>query len=85
MNEPQTSDRGFKHFDAVPSTYGGGVTVYESSAASSPHIWLRAEENMKAQDSSESTVHLTLESATELRDQLSYLIENHYQLNGESK
>ena len=35
------SDRGFEPLDPIPSEYGGAVTVYESSAAEAPHIWVR--------------------------------------------
>jgi hypothetical protein len=41
-----TSDRGFDSMPDIPSEYGGHVSVYESSAASGPHIWLKATEAM---------------------------------------
>lgn len=38
-----TTDRGFDRMPPIPSEYpGGSVQVYESSAASGPHIWLNA-------------------------------------------
>ena len=70
----KTSDRGFHSFALIAAKegYEGWVKVYESSAASEPCIWVSTEEG--------PAVHLTLEKATLLRDQLSWLIENHYQV-----
>jgi hypothetical protein len=65
-----TSDRGFDRYPAIPGAYGGEVQVYESSAASGPHVWLKA---------SESPLHLTAENATKLAEQLLALVANHYQ------
>jgi hypothetical protein len=80
---PMISNRGFKHFEPVPS-YGGFMRVYESSAASGPHVWALIECPVDMNDcagpTKEATVHLTLENAALLRDQLTYLIEHHYQV-----
>lgn len=85
--EHSTSDRGFIHFDAVPDTYGGQIRVYESSAAFEPHVWIDIKSQAKLQEVhpppdgiTAGTVHLTLEGATKVRDQLTWLIENHYQV-----
>lgn len=82
--EPTVTDRGFKHYAPAPSEYGGEVKVYESSAASGPHIWLSAVCPANLNDPSgasvEAVAHLTLDNATLLRDQLTHLIENHYQV-----
>lgn len=79
-----TSGRGFQQGDEIPSQYGGYIKVYESSAASSPHVWARIECPADLNDPQGPTVeavaHLTLENAKELRDQLSRIIGNHYQL-----
>ena len=81
---PQVTERGFQRHAPVPSEYGGHVEVYESSAASGPHIWLNVECPASLNDPTgptrDAVAHLTLESATLLRDQLTQLIENHYQL-----
>lgn len=78
-----TSDRGFKRFEAVPSTYGGEVKVYESSAAEGPHLWLNATApvSLNEPDGAQVTaaLHITLDAAALLRDQLDYLVQNHYQ------
>ena len=83
---PSFSDRGFAHFNPVPSEYGGDVRVSESSAASGPHLWLRIVSPVDLNDrygpQQESVAHLTLENATTLRDQLTYLINHHYQIGG---
>jgi hypothetical protein len=81
--EPTVTARGFAHHAPVPSEYGGEVTVYESSAASGPHLWLRVESpvdlNQPEGEMLEGVAHLTLENAELLRDQLTHLIDNHYQ------
>lgn len=81
--KPQRSDRGFTHFGDVPSSYGGYIGAYESSAAEHPHIWVMCvcpvSLNEPEGPTKEAVVHLTIENAAELRDQLDHLIENHYQ------
>lgn len=83
------TDRGFKHLDPIRGGYGGETRVYESSAAEHPHIWLaisepndltawaRGDESGGVKDAHN---HLSLEAAKALRDQLAWLIENHYQI-----
>ena len=72
----EVTPRGFSHMPPIQVEYGGSVRVYESSAAVSPHLWLA----VMPDDNPEATAHLTLESAEHLRDQLTWLIENHYQV-----
>jgi hypothetical protein len=66
-----STDRGFKHLPPIAGSYGGQVRVYESSAATHPYIWLNVDE---------ATLHLTVEDATKLAEQLAYLVKNHYQV-----
>lgn len=66
----RTTSRGFAHYTAIPSAYGGEAEVYESSAASGPHVWLKV---------TESPLHLTAENATKLAEQLLALVAGHYQ------
>lgn len=77
------SDRGFKFLPPVTDNYGARVKVYESSSAEHPHIWLKAESpenpNFPGENINEAYLHLTVEKATELAEQLLYLVENHYQ------
>jgi hypothetical protein len=86
MTTPEytTTSRGFKHFKEVPSTYGGHVRLYESSAAGWPHVWLAtvcpASLNDPTGPGVEAVAHLTLEDAEVLRDQLSWAIAHHYQV-----
>lgn len=84
--------RGFKHLDPIPGAYGGAVKIYESSAAMHPHIWLSVTEAndinawVRGDQSAgvhEALSHLRLEDAEVLRDQLTWLIENHYHLSEE--
>jgi hypothetical protein len=77
------TDRGFIHMPKVPSSYGGGVKVYESSAASHPHIWLTAQApanlNLRDGEQVEAPIHLRIEDAVTLYRQLGFLIRHHYQ------
>lgn len=83
MTDPTYTDRGFAQMPAVPSEYGGNVRVYESSAAMGPHIWLTAiapaNLNEPGGPTVKAPIHLTLANAVVLRDQLTHLIDNHYQ------
>lgn len=89
MSNYKLSDRGFKQYEPVRTAYGHDVTVYESSAASSPHLWLRIEESDEShrmgmhEEAGNMGAHLTLEQAAEIRDQLDAAIKNHYQSDGE--
>jgi hypothetical protein len=76
MTEPTISNRGFKHMDPVRNRNGGEVRVFESSNAILPCIWL----SVTWMDMAEGSAELTLVDAEKLRDQLTYLIENHYQI-----
>ncbi len=78
-----TSDRGFDYLPAIPSEYGGEVSVSESSAAKGPHVWLRAtapvDPNQPDGPTHQVPIHLTAENALRLAEQLRYIVENHYQ------
>ena len=63
----------------IPSEYGGEVTVFESSAASGPHIWLKAREAMRGEPERTVALHLTAENAWRLAEQLQMLVRDHYQ------
>jgi hypothetical protein len=81
---PEYSERGFKHFPPIPSAYGGDIRVYESSAASAPHVWIRTvcpvDLNKPDGPAVEAVAHLHIDDAIVLRDQLTYLLEHHYQV-----
>lgn len=81
------SGRGFTHLPPMPSVYGGTTRVYESSAASAPHIWLATEcpANLNEPDGPtiEAVSHLTVENALLLADQIVNLVASHYQLERE--
>lgn len=79
-----TTDRGFDRMPPIPSQYpGGSVQVYESSAASGPHIWLNAVAPVNLNEPDGPTVdapiHLSCEDAWKLADQLRHLVRHHYQ------
>lgn len=89
MTEPTISNRGFKHMDPVRNRNGGEVRVFESSNAMLPCVRLSVtcpasfERVMHADgglpmDMAEGSAELTLVDAEKLRDQLTYLIENHH-------
>jgi len=77
---PTFTDRGFKIMPSVECQHGGRrqgeVRVQESSAASGPHIWITVTDTHAREN---ATGHLPLAEAVKLRDQLTYLIDNHYQ------
>jgi hypothetical protein len=87
--EPLVTDRGFQHLLPVSSTYGGHVRVHESSAASGPHVWVTSVAPSDLNDPTSPAVrvalHLTLEDAATLSDQLAYLVKNHYQVRSEDE
>jgi hypothetical protein len=74
---PYVSDRGFLFMPSTNGTHGDLVGVSESSDASKPCIWMRATGTIH---NGQVSVHYPLEEAAKLRDQLTYLIENHYQV-----
>jgi hypothetical protein len=82
---PVMTDRGFQHMPKVQAVHGGQpsgtVQVYESSAASGPYIWLEVIEQ-EGHEVKMALAHLPLDEAVKLRQQLSYLTTNHYQLGG---
>lgn len=76
------SDRNFGFLESVPSEYGGHVSVSESSAASGPHLWLRAvapvDLNRPDGPTHEAPMHLTAENAWKLAEQIRHLVQHHY-------
>lgn len=79
--EHELSERGFKQMEPFTCTYGSHVRVYESSSAESPHIWVNIDASPWHTEAKEGegVAHLSLEQAALLRDQLNFLISNHYQ------
>lgn len=79
---PELSNRGFKHMPALDVAYGGRLSAYESSAAEEPHLWLNAvavnHPGMPGSDKTTATIHLSLDDAVRLIQQLDWLIANHY-------
>jgi hypothetical protein len=72
---PRVTGRGFKWLPPIPGEYGGQAEVYESSAASGPHLWLKVQ-----YDDGDATLHLTVENSRLLAEQLTWLADHHYQV-----
>lgn len=83
--EPETSDRGLRYMPPLTQRDGSAIEVHESSAADRPHIWLGAKEpaTPRSERLIEVLVHLTVEDARKLAEQLTWLCDNHYQLGGD--
>jgi hypothetical protein len=78
-----TSGRGFKRLPDIPGEYGGSISVYESSAARGPHVWLQVTVPVDPARPDGRTVevpvHLAAENAHRLAEQLLLLVREHYQ------
>lgn len=83
---PQYSDRGFARLPAIDGGPGETVRVYESSAALSPHLWLQLDVPTNRNDPFGEhhavPIHLTVEAARQLAEQIQHLAANHYQESG---
>lgn len=81
--EKAVTPRGFAHLPNIPSEYGGHVSVSESSAASGPHVWLRAtapvDLNNPDGPTHEVPMHLTADNARRLAEQLLLVVREHDQ------
>jgi hypothetical protein len=72
---PTVTDRGFRWLPSLPDTHGkNSARVLESSAATEPCIWLRLN-----WDGEDAVVHLNAERAWQLKEQIEWLLEHHYQ------
>jgi len=85
---PTMTDRGFLHLPPIEGFHAGRpdgkVRVYESSAASGPHIWVNVEGDYvtpgSVQRGVDVSIHLPLEDALKLAEQIKWLVKNHYQV-----
>lgn len=73
--EPTASDRGFAALPALAGAYGGEIEVYESSAASGPHLWVKATD----ETGKEVILHLSAETSWKFAEQVVTAVRNHYQ------
>lgn len=76
----ERNDRGFHQYgEPVRSAYGDLVEVYESSAASAAHCWLRIYDDgqsvVRHEKAGDMMAHLTVEQATAVRDRLTAFID----------
>jgi hypothetical protein len=79
--QPKTavSDRGMTYMDPITTRDDGDIVrVYESSDATSPHIWLFVKDGHIPDQ--RATAHMTLEEAEELARELLWFVDNHYQV-----
>jgi hypothetical protein len=73
--EPNASERGFIALPALAAAYGGEIKVYESSAATGPHLWIKSvDEGGQA-----VALHVTAETAWRFAEQIVTAVRNHYQ------
>lgn len=75
------SPRGFAIYGRTPTSYGEVVSVYESSSAEGPYIWL----SLDAPDGDKTkhhAAHLSLEQAIEIYNNLDRAIERGARLHG---
>lgn len=80
---PEISSRGLKYLPLIEGDRGGYARVYESSAALGPHVWLQVVvpgDEMAAIEAEKATLHLTVEDAQRLSEQLAFIAANHYQV-----
>jgi hypothetical protein len=85
---PTMTNRGFLHLPPIEGFHAGRpdgkVRVYESSAASGPHIWINVEGNYVTpefvQRGVDVSIHLPLEDALKLAEQIKWLVRSHYQI-----
>ncbi|WP_328344656.1 hypothetical protein [Micromonospora sp. NBC_00421] len=80
------TERGFTILPDIPSQYGGWISVSESSAASGPHVWVRAtapaDLNAPNGPMVEAPLHLTADNARRLAEQLLLTVDEHYRADG---
>lgn len=78
--EPVYGLNGRATFKPVRSVHGSTVRVMESTSIDVAQLWVFVAEppSFGSPGGAETSACLTLETATVLRDQLSWLIDNHY-------
>lgn len=70
---------GVPNYETMTPRDHGHVRVYESSNADYAALWINVDDG----DGKEATLQIPVERAALLRDQLDYLINNHYQVRGD--
>jgi hypothetical protein len=92
VSEPTYSPRGFAFWEPTPSTYGAPVSVYESSAATAPHLWISIDGEchisgdvvpfndisglVRSKGAGSIAAHLTMDQARDVRDKLDAAIHH---------
>lgn len=75
MSKDKITPRGFRHAPRRSGSYGGYAKVYESSAASGPHLWVLSQDHM----GNEAIVHMTDKQARKFAKDILRLSKHHYQ------
>ena len=77
MIEITETNRGFHIYgDDVLTSYGHEVSVYESSSAEGPHVWLAVQrQESHGIPACAAAAHLSLEQAVAIRDRLTAFID----------
>ena len=87
MIEYTRSNRGFKQYPTIETSYGARIGVRESSTAFDPHIWMdvvEPEDLNKFASTGEfgiakrATAHISIEQAETLIATLQAAIDNHF-------
>lgn len=74
---PEVTDRGFKHMPPLADSFeSNAVRVLEASTATEPCIWLRLQDPPV---DGHAVAHLTAAAAWQLKEQIEWLLEHHYQ------
>lgn len=73
--DPTASDRGFVYLPAL-ACGGGEIAAFESSAADSPHVWIRTEDEESGKG---IALHLPADTAWKFAEQIITAVQNHYQ------
>lgn len=73
---PEVTNRGFKRLPSINDAHGSNACAFESSATSAPHVWLAV---TLAGGEEHVSLHLTLDQARQVADQLNWLVDHHHQ------
>lgn len=76
----EMNERGFEQYGDIETAYGHVIRVYESSAASGPHVWVSTVQTEETgarcgMEPEEATAHLNLVQAMRLRARLDEFIQ----------
>lgn len=75
------TDRGFKHYEKIPTDYGHEIAIYESSSAMKQALWMNVEldHEVGGIEPEAATAHLTFPQAVQVATTIIDTMTNHYQ------